>query len=107
MPPTTKAIRNRRAFTLLELLVVVLIIGIIAMIVAPRVSVTTSTAEDAVQSHHLTQLNDLVELYHMDNESWPTALTDLSAYLPDGVPTPPTGGSYTINGTSHRVEHTP
>lgn len=99
---------RRAGFSLLELLVVVLIIGIIASLIVPRIWVQTDNARDKVTDHHLATLNRSIELYQMDNNAWPTALTDLApTYLPDGVPTPPHGGSYTINVTSHRAEHTP
>ncbi|MCA9644106.1 MAG: hypothetical protein KC492_25610, partial [Myxococcales bacterium] len=78
-------------------MVAVLIIGIIASIIVPRVSVQTNTARDRVTEHQLATLNRSIELYQMDNDAWPTALSDLApTYLPDGVPTPPHGGSYTI-----------
>lgn len=100
--------RSPWGFTLLELMVVVLIIGIIAAIVVPRVSNSTTKAEEKVQAHHISHLNHMVEIYQIENGQWPADLTDLApTYLPDGVPTPPQGGSYTINATTHRVEHSP
>ncbi|MEM1304034.1 MAG: type II secretion system protein [Planctomycetota bacterium] len=96
-----------RGFSLLELLAVVTLIGIIAAIVVPRVSVSTDAANNTVESHHLAQLNSLVEQYYLEHWVWPSSVADLSAYLPDGVPVNPNGGTYTIDSTSHRVEVTP
>lgn len=100
--------RRKRGFSLLELVVVVVIIGIIAAIIVPRVSVSTETAKTKTLEHHIGHLNHLIEVYHTQEGTWPSALTDLTPqYLPDGVPTPPTGGSYTLDGVTHRVSHSP
>lgn len=104
---------NRRTvphagLSLIELMIVVTLIGIIAAIVVPRVSITTERSSDTVEAHHLAQLNSLVEQFYLETGAWPTAVSDLTTdYLPDGVPSHPHGGTYTINATSHRVEVTP
>ena len=101
---------RRQAFTLLELLAVVTILGIIAVIVVPRISTSSAMAK---QKAHLTNkavINAAVERYNINEGSWPSA--DLNEmlppttydYFPDGLPTNPVDGSaYTINLTTHRV----
>ncbi|QDU91242.1 Type II secretion system protein G precursor [Pirellulimonas nuda] len=100
---------NRRAgFSLMELLLVVVILGIIAAIVVPRVSVSMATAEQKVRAHQMTTMNAAIERYQVETGSWPAALTDLTpAYLPDGVPVPPGGGAYSLDGTTYRSVYTP
>jgi general secretion pathway protein G len=100
--------RQRRGFSLLELLAVVTILGIIAAIIVPRVSVSSSTAKTKVRDHHKATINAAVERYYVDNNSWPaTDLSDIGVntnYFPDGVPTNPVDGSaYSLNATTHRV----
>jgi general secretion pathway protein G len=96
---------KRRGLSLIEVIVVVTILGIIAAIVVPRVSVATDNAKQRVKEHHMSQMNSAMERYYVDNGSWPTVLADLVPnYLPDGVPTNPEGGSFSINGTTNRVE---
>ena len=98
--------RTRRGFSLLELLAVVVILGIIAAIVVPRVSTSSALAKQKVNLHNIATLNSAVERYYVNTGSWPTALTDLGTdYLPDGVPAVPTDSSlsYSIDGTTHRV----
>lgn len=99
--------RKRRGFSLLELLAVVVILGIIAAIVVPRVSTSSALAKQRVHEHNIATLNAAVERYFVNEGDWPTALTDLDQdYLPDGIPEVPIDDTltYTLNGTTYRVE---
>jgi prepilin-type N-terminal cleavage/methylation domain-containing protein len=93
---------RRRAFSLMELLAVVTILGIIAAIIVPRVSVSSSTAKNKVRDHHKATINAAVERFFVD-----TDLSDIAGntnYFPDGVPTNPIDNTpYTLNATTHRV----
>ena len=96
--------RQRRGFSLLELLAVVTILGVIAAIILYRVIGVTDSAKEKVQLHQISELNTAIEHYYMAHEAWPSTLNDLVPdHLPDGVPTPPTGGTYGIDGTTHRA----
>lgn len=103
-----KVPRNRKGFSLLELLAVVVILGIIAAIVVPRVTVSSDTAKQKVNDHTAATLNSAIERYYVDNGSWPADLSTLVPdYLPDGVPTNPIDGSaYSIDSKTHRVTGT-
>lgn len=95
-------------FSLLELLAVVTILGIIAAIIIPRVTVSSDTAKQRVRDHHKATINAAVERYYIDNNGWPAAdLSDIGAdlnYFPDGIPANPVDGSaYSLNTTTHRV----
>jgi prepilin-type N-terminal cleavage/methylation domain-containing protein len=103
-------VRNgkRTGFSLMELLAVVTILGIIAAIIVPRVTVSSDTAKQKVNAHNKATINAAVERYYIETGSWPANdLSDIGAdtdYFPDGVPTNPvTGAAYTLNGTTHRV----
>ncbi len=103
-------VRNgkRTGFSLMELLAVVTILGIIAAIIVPRVTVSSDTAKQKVNAHNKATINAAVERWYIDNGSWPaTDLSDIGAdidYFPDGVPVNPvSGGAYSLNGTTHRV----
>jgi prepilin-type N-terminal cleavage/methylation domain-containing protein len=99
-------IRSARCgLSLIEVVIVVVILGIIAAIVVPRVTLATEGAKARLTQSHLAQLNAACERYYLEQGTWPTTLADLvPSYLPDGVPGHPQGGTFTINATTHRVE---
>jgi general secretion pathway protein G len=95
-------------FSLLELLAVVTILGIIAAIIIPRVTISSDTAKQRVRDHHKATINAAVERYYIDNSAWPAAdLSDIGSntnYFPQGIPTNPVDGTqYSLNTTTHRV----
>lgn len=103
----TRKNNRKSGFSLLELLAVVTILGIIAAIIVPRVTVSSDNAKTKVRDHQKATINAAVERYYVNEGSWPT-LTALSAdvnYFPDGIPTNPvTGSAYTLNATTHRLD---
>jgi len=100
--------KTRPAFSLLELLAVVTILGIIAALIVPRVTSGTDTAKVKTCVHNRTEINITVEQYHLQTGNWPANdLSDIGAngnYFPEGVHTcPVTGVPYRIDPTTHRV----
>lgn len=99
---------KRNGFSLMELLAVVTILGIIAAIIVPRVSVSSSTAKTKVDSHNRATINSAIERYYIEQGAWPASLAALgndTNYFPEGIPSNPTDNSaYTMNGTTHRVD---
>ena len=101
---------RRSAFSLLELLAVVVILGIIALVVIPRINFSAATARENSCFQNKAEINAAIERYYFNNGSLP-ALTDLDvpSYFPDGLPVcPETGNAYTLDATTGRVSgHTP
>jgi general secretion pathway protein G len=100
--------KRRGGFSLMELLAVVTILGIIAAIVVPRVSVSSATAKQKVHEHNTATINSSVERFYIDTGGWPADnLSDIGAdtnYFPDGIPPNPVDASaYALNATTHRV----
>lgn len=94
---------RRNAFSLLELLAVVVILGILAAAIVPRVITSTSDAKTSVHEHNMGEINAAVERYYIDNGSFPANLAALVPnYLPDGVPDVPTDATleYTLDGNN-------
>ncbi len=100
--------KTRPAFSLMELLAVVTILGIIAALIVPRVTSSTDIAKIKTCDHNHTEINITVEQYFMNTGNWPADdLSDIGAdinYFPDGLPTcPVTGTAYRLDPTTHRV----
>ena len=94
---------RRNAFSLLELLAVVVILGILAAAIVPRVITSTSDAKTSVHAHNMAEINAAVERYYIDNDGFPADIDDLEPnYLPDGVPDVPTDATleYTLDGNN-------
>jgi general secretion pathway protein G len=92
----------------MELLVVVVILGILASIIVPRITVTAATAEMRADAQNRARINSAVERFYIAEGAWPTDISDLdghSEYFPDGIPNSPlTESPYALNAATHRVE---
>lgn len=85
--------RRKSAFTLIEILAVVVILGILAAVVVPRVLASSATAKINACYQNKAVINTAIEKWYFDNGTWPLdALTDVEAdvnYFPDGFPVCP------------------
>ena len=89
---------RRNAFTLVELVVVILILGILAGVAAPKLLNTSKTATDNGLRQTLSIVRDAIELYAADQGALPpcanttTSLQDaLKPYIRGTFPTSPIG----------------
>ena len=87
---------NRKGFTLVELTVVILIIGIIATIAAPRFFDSLDTAQENAAVSSLATIRNAIQLYKANNPSYPG--TDAASFkaaieplLQNGFPKCPVG----------------
>lgn len=97
-----------RGFTLLELLVVLVILGLLAGIVAPRFFGQVGKSEIKVATAQIRSLEDALDQYRLDVGRYPTAEQGLAAlnaqpagearwkgpYLKKAVPQDPWGNAY-------------
>ena len=73
---------KRSAFSLVELVVVVLIIGILAAVAAPRMFNTAGDARDSATRASLGVIRDSIELYRSQNGVYPPVATFATAIKP-------------------------
>jgi len=99
---------GRRAFTLMEMLVVVLIIAILASLIVPNLIKKADEAKVAKATADISSLEDSLQAYRLDNGTYPTTDEGLQAltvqpsdarnwkgpYLTKGVPLDPWGNQY-------------
>jgi len=106
--PTRPAKPNCRGFTLLELLVVIVIIGLLAGIVAPKYFNQLGKSNTKVARAQIDSLEKALDQYRLDVGHYPTTEQGLDAlftkpqdleawngpYLKKAVPRDPWGGKY-------------
>jgi type II secretion system protein G len=97
--------QNRKGLTLIELLIVVIILGALAAIAIPRISTSSRTAKQNACDTNVDTLNTAIEMYKIDNGSYPSALTDVTSdpnYFSSGdIPACPYATTYEYS--SNRV----
>jgi general secretion pathway protein G len=71
--------RKNRAFTLIELMVVILILAILAALVVPNVLNKTGAAKVGKAKADLAMLRDAIDLFRVDCDRYPTTQEGLDA----------------------------
>ena len=98
----------RRAFTLIELMVVILILAILAALIVPRVVGRTGDAKRAKAASDIATMSSLLQQYRIDNDRFPTTEDGLNAlrvqpsdarnwrgpYTSKAIPVDPWGNEY-------------
>lgn len=79
------------AFTLIELMVVIVILGILAAFIVPRISKRPEDAKVTKAKVEIANIGQALELYYLDNGMYPTTEQGLSALIeePDSGDVPP------------------
>jgi general secretion pathway protein G len=91
-----RIIRNsaaRRGFTLIELLVVIMILGILAALIVPRVLSRAGEAQAAAAKSDISSLESAIKLFRLDNGRYPSTEEGL-----DSLRTAPSGLESTWKG---------
>lgn len=96
MKTSTVSVVRRRGFTLVELVIVVLVLGIITAVAAPKMFDTANDARESASRQSLSVLRNAIELYRAQNGSYPAAAsitTDLLPFLQGSFPAPAIGAN--------------
>jgi len=95
--------RKYKGFTMIELLIVIVILGLLASLVAPKFFSQLGTAERGIASAQMNAFETALDTFRLDMGSYPANLEELrksekprwdGPYLPKAVPLDPWGNSY-------------
>ena len=68
------ALKDHNGFTLIEMLIVIIVLGILAMIIIPQITVSTEDAKVNTMKTNLSAMRNAIELYyHQHSETYPGA----------------------------------
>jgi len=80
--------RNSKGFTLIEIIVVVVIIGLLAAVIAPNIFSSVDDARTSKSLSDLRAIESALNLYRLDNFNYPTTEQGIKALVerPSGSP---------------------
>ncbi|MHB8482735.1 MAG: type II secretion system major pseudopilin GspG [Nitrospiria bacterium] len=76
-----KRIMNRKGFTLIELMVVITILGILAVLILPRITGQTDEARQTATRVQIKNIEQALHLFELDNGFYPSTEQGLDALV--------------------------
>ncbi len=94
--------KNQKGFTIMELMIVIVIIGILIAIAVPAYNSFRARAQERACQSNMRTLKTAAAIYFADTNTDATAVTDLTPYLDnaEGITCPTTNATYTVEGTT-------
>lgn len=88
--------KNKKGFTLLELMIVIAIVGILATLAQPMFKTAVRKSKEAALKEDLFNMRNVMDQYYADNGKYPDSLNDLvdKGYI-RSIPIDPFTGSNT------------
>ena len=74
-------LNNKRGFTLIEIMVVIVILALLAALVGPKLMGRTDDAKIGTTKTQIKQLETAIKLYKLDNGSYPSTEQGLNALV--------------------------
>jgi len=79
--PTTMRTRSAAGFTLIEIMVVIVILGVLAALVVPKIMSRPDEARRVAARQDIAAIMQALKLYRLDNGRYPTAEQGLQALI--------------------------
>ena len=97
---------SQRGFTLIEIMVVIVILGVLAALVVPRVLERPDEARAVAAKSDIAAIIAALKLYRLDNQRYPTTEQGLNALVekPTDPPVPP---NWKPGGYLEKLPHDP
>jgi MSHA pilin protein MshA len=101
--------KRRKAFTLIELVVVIVILGILAAVAIPKYMDISDTAEEQACAAKRGAIASATSMYYAslaaqgETPAFPDSYDDTDLYADGQVPTCPAGGTYTYDSDTGKV----
>jgi len=96
---------GNQGFTLIEILIVVMVLGILAMVIVPQITVSTTDAKVSTLQTNLVAMRNAVELYSIEhNGAYPGLYNGLT--LTDGAPVASAAGTVVVAFTKQLTQYT-
>jgi prepilin-type N-terminal cleavage/methylation domain-containing protein len=96
-----------KAFTIVELLIVIVVIGILALVTVLGYNAVVNKANDKSVQADLGKIADAVKLFNLDNNVYPSSFNDIASAMQKGTVTVAKGG-YSIDSSvisNHNLDY--
>ena len=96
-----KNLNRKSGFTLVEIMIVVIIIGLLALIAVPQLARNRDAAQRSACQNNLRQINGNTQQYMLENNTTavPGSAALATMFQTGSFPTCPGGGTYTMPAT--------
>lgn len=104
--PSSPSQRRQRGFTLLEIMVVIVILGLLASFIIPNLMGNKDKADRQKAVSDITALENALDMYRLDNGRYPNNQQGLAALVTKPT-TPPVPRNYPEEGYLRRLPQDP